>query len=108
MRYQAFEIQNYKSLKKVSISLDKFSVFVGANASGKTNLSEALDFVGEVYRLGLESAVARKGGYENIAFRRGRRARAPIKFRITVEVPYTRRFLRYYTVLDATPEKKDE
>lgn len=101
MRYRAFKIQNYKSLKDVSISLDNLSVFVGANASGKTNLSEALDFVGEVYRLGLESAVARKGGYENIAFRRGRRAKAPIKFTIEVDVPYSsRHFLRHHMALE--------
>src|SRR5262249_43055354 len=60
------------------------SVFVGPNAAGKSNLADAIDFLGDVYGWGLEPAVARKGGYENICFRHLRRTGAAIRFRVVV------------------------
>ena len=35
-------IQNFKSLRDVSIELERFTVFVGANGSGKTSVLEAI------------------------------------------------------------------
>ena len=58
-------------------------VLVGANASGKSNLADAFDFLSEVFRFGLETAVDRKGGYENICFRRERRSKAAIHLGVT-------------------------
>lgn len=89
MRFNRLTIKNYKSLRDVTIRpREQLSVFVGPNAAGKTNLSEALDFLGEVYRYGIEVAIARKGGYENIAFRRARRAKGAISFSLEMEVPF--------------------
>lgn len=86
MRLIGIEIHNYKSLRDVIIAPSPLSVLVGPNAAGKTNFCDALDFLGEAYRLGLELAVARKGGYENICFRRQRRSKAPIHFRLRFEL----------------------
>jgi len=36
-------IQNFKSLRSVSIDLERFTVFVGANGSGKTSVLDAID-----------------------------------------------------------------
>lgn len=36
------EIENFKSLQKVSLDLGPLNIFVGTNASGKTNFLEAL------------------------------------------------------------------
>ena len=36
-------IQNFKSLRDVSVELERFTVFVGANGSGKTSVLEAID-----------------------------------------------------------------
>jgi AAA15 family ATPase/GTPase len=35
-------IQNFKSLRDVNIELERFTVFVGANGSGKTSVLEAI------------------------------------------------------------------
>jgi predicted ATPase len=78
-------IQNYKSLKDVVFQPSRVTLLVGANSSGKSNFCDCIDFVSEVYRLGLEMAVARKGGYENISFRRMRRSRSPISVRLQIE-----------------------
>lgn len=63
-----------------------FSVMVGANASGKSNFVDALDFLSFVGRSGLAAAVRAKGGYENICFRRIRRSRAEISFELTAHI----------------------
>lgn len=86
MPITSISIQNYKSLRSVSISPKPLSVIVGANASGKTNFADCLDFIGEVYRHGLEVAVSRKGGYENIAFRRQQRSKLPIRVQLIIEL----------------------
>src|SRR5271168_2843994 len=36
------QIRNFKSLRDVSIDLERFTVFVGANGSGKTSVLEAI------------------------------------------------------------------
>jgi AAA15 family ATPase/GTPase len=82
MRISTLAIENYKSLKKISFSPSNFAVLIGANASGKSNFADALEFLGLVYKHGLEHAITAKGGYENIAFRRQRRSKSPISFTI--------------------------
>lgn len=86
MKLKEIRIHNYKSLRNVAITPSPLTVLVGPNAAGKTNFSDALNFLGETYRLGLEIAVARKGGYENICYRRVRRSKAPIRFQIEFEL----------------------
>lgn len=80
MFLQSIRIHNYKSLRHIDLNLGNLACLVGPNAAGKSNFSDALHFVSEVYTHGLEAAVARKGGYENIAHRKKRRSRAPITF----------------------------
>jgi predicted ATPase len=78
-------IHNFKSLRNVTFEPSPLSVLVGPNASGKTNFASAVHFLSEVYSLGLEMAISRAGGYENIVFRKQRKAKTPIKFEIEFE-----------------------
>jgi len=87
MRLHRLEIHNYKSLRNVAIEPTPLSALVGPNAVGKTNLADALDFLGHVYSWGLERAVAFKGGYDSICFRDVGRSAEPIRFRVVFEVP---------------------
>lgn len=79
-------IKNYKSLKNVEFCPTNLSVLVGPNGAGKSNFASAVDFLSDVYRDGLETAVARKGGYDNIAYRAERRSRSGIRFEVTIEL----------------------
>ena len=79
-------IGRYRSLYDVEFRPGSFTVLVGPNNSGKTNLVEAVEFLADAYRYGLETAVTRKGGIENIAFRRMRRTKSPVEFRVTLTV----------------------
>jgi len=86
MRITKISIENYKSLRSISIDPGQLTLLLGANASGKSNFSDCLDFISEVYRHGLEIAIGRKGGYENIAYRRIRRSKKPIYISLSVEL----------------------
>ncbi len=86
MFLRRLSIKNYKSLKNVEFCPTNLSVLVGPNGAGKSNFASAVDFLSDVYRDGLETAVARKGGYENIAYRAERRSRSAIRFEVTIEL----------------------
>ncbi len=75
-------ISNFKSLKNVVVRFKRMSFFCGPNASGKTNFSEAVDFLSHVFRSGLQFAVAEKGGFYNMSLRRMRRSKSAISFGI--------------------------
>lgn len=82
MQIQHVEFGAFKSLYDVSCDLGEFTVITGPNGAGKSNFAEALNFLGEVYQHGLELAVSRAGGYENIAHRRARRAKQSIRLKV--------------------------
>ena len=82
MLINSLSIQNFKSLRSITIRPSEFTVLIGPNGAGKSNLASAFDFMGDIYQNGLEYAVAKKGGYENIAFRRMRRTKAALSFSV--------------------------
>jgi predicted ATPase len=83
MRIERLRIRAYRSLYDVTLEPDNFNVLVGPNNSGKSNLVEAIDFLADVHRYGVEVAVTRKGGFDNIAFRRMRRTKQAITFEVS-------------------------
>ncbi len=89
MKIVKLSVDNYKSLKGFEMSPEQLSVLVGANASGKSNFADCLHFLSEAYRLGLEIAVARKGGYDNIVFRAHGKQKEPIHIAVTVELDHS-------------------
>ena len=61
------KIENFKSIDSLEVKgLAPFSVFAGANGSGKSNFFDALDFVSLFVRGGLEIALRGHGGFANI------------------------------------------
>jgi predicted ATPase len=86
-------VEAFRSLYDVTLAPRHFTVIVGANNAGKSNLGEGFEFLAELHRHGLEIAVNRKGGFENIAHRRMRRTKRPLAFDATVlfkqaDLPY--------------------
>jgi predicted ATPase len=86
MRLTTLSVQGYRSLYDVHMKPGDFSAIVGPNNAGKTNFVDALQFLGEIARSGLEVAVGREGGFENLAFRRQRRRRGPVSFCFTARM----------------------
>ena len=68
---RTLEIGNFKSIDSLRISgLSPFSVFAGANGSGKSNFIDALDFVGIFVLHGIDAALQKYGGINNIRSRK--------------------------------------
>ena len=44
MRVSKIVVENYRSIQKIEVKVDNFSIFVGQNNHGKTNLFEAIDW----------------------------------------------------------------
>jgi len=86
VRLDRVHIEAYRSLYDVTLVPSGFTVLVGPNNAGKTNLSDSLEFLGQIARNGLEVAVSREGGFENLAFRRKRRTRKPVRFELSATV----------------------
>jgi predicted ATPase len=88
MRLTHVDIQAYRSLYEVRLDPTGFTVLVGPNNAGKTNLAGALEFLGQAARNGLEVAVGREGGFENLAFRRKRRTTRPVRFAFQAQLDF--------------------
>lgn len=62
-------IKHFRSIEDAEFTLEPLTVLVGPNASGKSNVVDALGFLGDIARDGLESAVSRRGGIDAIGWR---------------------------------------
>ncbi len=58
--------KNFRSIKSAELELGPLTALVGPNASGKSNLIDILGFLGDAARLGLETAITRRGGIDSI------------------------------------------
>ena len=58
--------KNFRSIESAELEFGPLTVLVGPNASGKSNLIDILGFLGDAARLGLETAIARRGGIDSI------------------------------------------
>ncbi len=67
MSLQSLQIKNFKSIVNIKIEdIPNFSVFAGTNGSGKSNIFEALEFIRDVVRSGVQHASKKHNGFENI------------------------------------------
>ncbi len=62
MKITRLRAQNFRSFDTVDIELGDLNVFIGANASGKSNFLNVLTFLRDIVRGGLEEAVSQGGG----------------------------------------------
>ena len=70
MKLLRLKAKNYRSLRDVSIDLEDFNVFIGANASGKSTILDALRFLHDgVHARDFEGAVSSRGGILNLAWK---------------------------------------
>jgi len=65
------QARNYCCLRYVDVSLDRFHVLVGPNASGKSTLLDVVAFLGDMVSGGLEGAVERRTrNFQDLVWRR--------------------------------------
>lgn len=54
--------ENYKSIQSLELEIAALTVLVGPNASGKSNIADIIPFVSDVLNVGLNGALANRGG----------------------------------------------
>ena len=65
------QARNYCCLRYVDVSLDRFHVLVGPNASGKSTLLDIVAFLGDMVSDGLEAAVEKRTrNFQDLVWRR--------------------------------------
>ncbi len=75
---------NYRCLRYVDVSLDRFHVLIGPNASGKSTLFDAIAFLGDLVRDGLEAAVRKRtSNLQDLVWGRPER---DIRFELAIEL----------------------
>ncbi len=69
LRFTVVAIENWRNFRRAEIHLSNLAFFIGANASGKSNLLDAFRFLHEIAAPGsggLQGAIARRGGVSAI------------------------------------------
>jgi len=68
-RYVSLELTNFLSYKSASLAFGDFIALVGPNASGKSNAVAAIKLLREIPSYGLQTAIARRGGFDQLRHR---------------------------------------
>lgn len=69
LRFTHLRLKNWRNFREVDLDLDRRAFFVGPNASGKSNLLDALRFLSEIARPGgggLQAAIDQRLGFSAI------------------------------------------
>ena len=75
---------NYRCLRYVDVSLDRFHVLIGPNASGKSTLFDAIAFLGDLVRDGLETAAgSRTANFQDLVWGR---PESDLGFQLAIEL----------------------
>ncbi|MEU2620828.1 AAA family ATPase [Streptomyces sp. NPDC007157] len=80
-------VENFRSLRDVTIPLGPLTVLVGANGVGKSNVLKVFDLLADVIRTDLEPALETRGGFDEIAFWGG--PKPPTTLRIRLKATWT-------------------
>lgn len=81
-------VENFRSLRDVTIPLRPLTVLVGANGVGKSNVLKVFDLLADIIRTDLEPALEARGGFDEIAFWGGG-PKPPSTLRIRVKATWT-------------------
>ena len=81
---QRLQLDNYRSFRSESVELDNPTFLVGGNGAGKSNFVDAISFLSEAMELPLRAVFRRRGGFERVVHRRGRRRHSTIRFRLVL------------------------
>lgn len=68
-RITSLYVENFLSYTKATLEFEDFISLVGPNSSGKSNIVTALRILNEISSHGVQSAIARSGGFELIRHR---------------------------------------
>ena len=79
MALSVVTIQNYRSVRHLSLPVEQLSIFVGANGVGKTNLYKALALLRRAADGTITRAIAEEGGLDSVLWAGTRPDRKPVR-----------------------------
>jgi len=63
------EIKNFRSIKYIKQKISPFQVLIGANASGKTTFLDAINFISDIVRAGIDEAILKRtSNFQDLTF----------------------------------------
>lgn len=80
-------VENFRSLRDVTIPLGPLTVLVGPNGAGKSNVLEVFGLLADIIRTDLEPALESRGGFDEIAFWGG--PKPPTTLRVGLKATWT-------------------
>jgi predicted ATPase len=101
MRLTRLELTNFLSYREAALDLNGLVALVGPNASGKSNLAAAVKLLGDIPTFGLQTALLRRGGFDQLRHRSRGRPYDPslaIEFKATLDDPTSRYELHFAAV----------
>ncbi|MER7165306.1 AAA family ATPase [Micromonospora sp. NPDC000207] len=82
-RLLAIEVENFRSLRRISLPLRPLNVLVGPNGAGKSNVLDVFRFLADVIGTDLQPALDLRGGFEEVAFWGGERPPTHLQIKLT-------------------------
>ena len=79
MPLTSITIENYRSVRDLTLPVEQLSLFIGANGVGKTNLYKALALLQAAAHGTLTRAIAEEGGIESVLWAGPRRSGKPVR-----------------------------
>ncbi|MFG3404310.1 AAA family ATPase [Streptomyces sp. NPDC048142] len=84
-RLLELHVENFRSLRDVTIPLGPLTVLVGPNGVGKSNVLKVFDFLAAIIRTDLQPALDERGGFDEVAFWGGEKPPTSMVVRLTAD-----------------------
>jgi len=112
MVIERIKLKNFKNFENLDLKLGQMNVIVGANASGKTNLIQAIKFVRDIQNYGIENAISLQSGMDflqNFRYKNKKNTTVSIDFSLSKGMfitftPYDTAIFNDYKTLNYTIE----
>ncbi|MCK1795205.1 AAA family ATPase [Streptomyces sp. XM4193] len=84
-RLLELRVENFRSLRDVTIPLGPLTVLVGPNGAGKSNVLKVFDFLASIIRTDLQPALEDRGGFDEVAFWGGEKPPTTLTIRLKAD-----------------------
>ena len=107
MQIESIEIKNYRLFRSIKITqIPRLCVLVGANGSGKSTLFDVFSFLKDALSMNVAKAIAKRGGYRELASRGYTGEPIEITFQFRLEITGRERLVTYVLKIETDAQGK--